>query len=81
MFLYLKTDKKAYAWPYFWLEVNCFDTTNKCDITMRVWEIRAYKMAAWYPATLSVLIQQILFIMARAAATNFSWGGELNIHI
>ena len=52
---------------------------------MRVWEICAYKMAAWYPATLSVLIQQILFIMARAAATNFSWGGRVEytymIHI
>ena len=59
-FLYLKTDTKVYAWPYFWLEVNCFDTANKCDITIRVREIHAYEMAAWYPTTLKTLSISIL---------------------
>ena len=55
--MYLKTDKKAYAWCYFWLEVNCFDIANKFDITMRAREIHGYKMAAWYAATLTPYVE------------------------
>ena len=52
--MHLKTDKTAYAWPYFWLEVNFFDTANKCDITTRGGKFVCIQMAAWYLATLRI---------------------------